>query len=70
VSTLLHAAVYMFLLNLLNVLVRIANKMGLKKSGNQQSIAMQLLTQQHSNIFPVFSNGLSKTIEPESSKQL
>jgi hypothetical protein len=30
VSTLLHATVYMFLHNLLNVLVQIANKMGLK----------------------------------------
>jgi hypothetical protein len=29
VSTLLHATVYMFLHNLLNVLVQIANKMGL-----------------------------------------
>jgi hypothetical protein len=31
VSTLLHATVYMFLHNLLNVLVQIANKMGLQK---------------------------------------
>jgi hypothetical protein len=31
VSTLLHAIVYMFLHNLLNVLVQIANKMGLQK---------------------------------------
>jgi hypothetical protein len=31
VSTLLHATVYVFLLNLLNVLVHIANKMGLQK---------------------------------------
>jgi hypothetical protein len=30
-STLLHATVYMFLHNLLNVLVHIANKIGLKK---------------------------------------
>jgi hypothetical protein len=30
VSTLLHATVYMFLHNLLNVLVQIANKMGLQ----------------------------------------
>jgi hypothetical protein len=30
-STLLHAPVYMFLLNLLNVLVQIPNKMGLQK---------------------------------------
>jgi hypothetical protein len=30
VSTLLHATVYMFLCNLLNVLVHIENKMGLK----------------------------------------
>jgi hypothetical protein len=30
-STLLHATVYMFLHNLLNVLVQIANKMGLHK---------------------------------------
>jgi ribosomal protein L32E len=30
-STLLHATVYMFLHNLLNVLVQIANKMGLQK---------------------------------------
>jgi hypothetical protein len=33
VSTLLHATVYMLLHNLLNVLVQIANKMGLKKCG-------------------------------------
>jgi hypothetical protein len=31
VSTLLHATVNMFLRNLLNVLVQIANKMGLQK---------------------------------------
>jgi hypothetical protein len=31
-STLLHATVYMFLHNLLNVLVQIANKMGLPKN--------------------------------------
>jgi hypothetical protein len=31
VTTLLHAAVYMFLHNLLNVLIHIANKMGLQK---------------------------------------
>jgi hypothetical protein len=31
VSTFLHATVYMFLHNLLNVLVQIANKMGLQK---------------------------------------
>jgi ribosomal protein L32E len=31
VSTLLHATVYMFLHNLLNVPVQIANKMGLQK---------------------------------------
>jgi hypothetical protein len=31
VSTLLHATVYMFLHNLLNALVQIANKMGLRK---------------------------------------
>jgi hypothetical protein len=31
VSTLLHATVYMFLNNLLNVLVQIAYKMGLQK---------------------------------------
>jgi hypothetical protein len=31
VSTLLHAIVYMFLHNLLNVLVHIANKIGLQK---------------------------------------
>jgi hypothetical protein len=31
VSTLLHATVYMFLHNFLNVLVQIANKMGLQK---------------------------------------
>jgi hypothetical protein len=31
VSTFLHATVYMFLHNLLNVLVQIANTMGLKK---------------------------------------
>jgi hypothetical protein len=31
VSTLLHATVYMFLHNLLNVLVQIANKMGLQQ---------------------------------------
>jgi hypothetical protein len=31
VSTLLHATVYIFLHNLLNVLVQIANKMGLQK---------------------------------------
>jgi hypothetical protein len=30
-STLLHATVYVFLHNLLNVLVQIANKMGLQK---------------------------------------
>jgi hypothetical protein len=30
-STLIHATVYMFLHNLLNVLVQIANKMGLQK---------------------------------------
>jgi hypothetical protein len=30
-STLLHATVYIFLHNLLNVLVHIANKMGLQK---------------------------------------
>jgi hypothetical protein len=33
VSTLLHATVYMFLHNLLNVLVQIANEMGLEKYG-------------------------------------
>jgi hypothetical protein len=32
VSTLLHATVYMFLHSLLNVLVQIANKMGLQKN--------------------------------------
>jgi hypothetical protein len=32
-STLLHASVYMFLNNLLNALVHIANKMGLQKKG-------------------------------------
>jgi hypothetical protein len=32
VSTFLHATVYMFLHNLLNVLVQIANKMGLQKN--------------------------------------
>jgi hypothetical protein len=32
VSTLLHATVYMFLHNLLNVLLQIANKMGLQKN--------------------------------------
>jgi hypothetical protein len=32
VSTLLHATVYVFLHNLLNVLVQIANEMGLKKA--------------------------------------
>jgi hypothetical protein len=32
VSILLHAIVYMFLYNLLNVLVQIANKMGLQKN--------------------------------------
>jgi hypothetical protein len=32
VGTLLHATVYMFLHNLLNVLVHIANKMGLQKN--------------------------------------
>jgi hypothetical protein len=32
VSTLLHATVHMFLYNLLNVLVQVANKMGLKNS--------------------------------------
>jgi hypothetical protein len=31
VSTLLHATVYMFLHNLLNVLIQIANKIGLQK---------------------------------------
>jgi hypothetical protein len=31
VSTLIHAIVYVFLHNLLNVLVQIANKMGLQK---------------------------------------
>jgi hypothetical protein len=31
VSTLLHAIVYLFLHNLLNVLVQIANKIGLQK---------------------------------------
>jgi hypothetical protein len=31
-STLLHATVYVYLHNLLNVLVQIANKMGLKNS--------------------------------------
>jgi hypothetical protein len=31
VSTLLHGTVYMFLYTLVNVLVRIVNKMGLKK---------------------------------------
>jgi hypothetical protein len=31
-STLLHATVYMFLRNLLNVPVQIANKMGLQKN--------------------------------------
>jgi hypothetical protein len=31
VSTLLHATVYLFLHNLLNVLVEIANKMGFRK---------------------------------------
>jgi hypothetical protein len=34
VSTLLHATVYMFLHNLLNVLVQIANKIGLQKKNN------------------------------------
>jgi hypothetical protein len=34
VSTLLHATVYMFLQNLLNLLVQIANKMGLQKNSN------------------------------------
>jgi hypothetical protein len=36
VSTLLHATVYMFLHNLLNVLVHIANKMGLQKKNLKQ----------------------------------
>jgi hypothetical protein len=31
-STLLHATVYVFLINLLNVLLQIANKMGLQKN--------------------------------------
>jgi hypothetical protein len=35
VSTLLHATIYMFLHNLLNVLVQIANKMGLQKKTMQ-----------------------------------
>jgi hypothetical protein len=35
VSTLLHATVYVFLHNLLNVLVQIANKMGLQKKNTQ-----------------------------------
>jgi hypothetical protein len=36
VSTLLHAIVYVFLHNLLNVLVQIANKMGLQKKLGRQ----------------------------------
>jgi hypothetical protein len=32
VSTLLHATVYMLLHNLLNALVQVANKIGLKKN--------------------------------------
>jgi hypothetical protein len=39
VSTLLHATVYMFLHNLLNVLVQSANKMGLQK----QIVSQKLL---------------------------
>jgi hypothetical protein len=38
VSTLLHATVYMFLHNLLNVLVQIANKMALQKKANLDEI--------------------------------
>jgi hypothetical protein len=37
VSTLLHATVYMLLHNLLNVLVQIANKMGLQKKPSSSS---------------------------------
>jgi hypothetical protein len=35
-STLLHATVYMFSHNLLNVLVQIANKMGLQKKNSEK----------------------------------
>jgi hypothetical protein len=38
VSTLLYATVYMFLHNLLNVLVQITNKMGFKKNINTNAL--------------------------------
>jgi hypothetical protein len=38
-STLLHATVYMFLHNLLNVLVQIANKMGLQIKARTMLVA-------------------------------
>jgi hypothetical protein len=43
VGTLLHATVYMLLHNLLNVLVQIANKMGLKKSVSRLSTQCEIL---------------------------
>jgi hypothetical protein len=40
VSTLLHATVYVFLRSLLNVLLEIANKMGLQKNCHAVNVTM------------------------------
>jgi hypothetical protein len=64
-STLLHATVYMFLHNLLNVLVQIANKMGLqKKSLSRLSMQCGTLNVSHpyrlprpiTNCFKILNN--------------
>jgi hypothetical protein len=41
-NTLLHATVYMFLHNLLNVLVQVANKMGLLKMASYQQTSIHI----------------------------
>jgi hypothetical protein len=47
-STLLHDTVYMFLHSLLNVLVQIANKMGLQRNTPQRPLTYTVaLTKQH-----------------------
>jgi hypothetical protein len=50
VSTLLHATVYVFLHNLLNVQVQIANKMGLQKYFVELVLSSQSVTQKQINI--------------------
>jgi hypothetical protein len=58
VSTLLHATVYMFLHNLLNVLVQIANKMGLQKKIPIQSASQ--IEMSHVGMLP--SSGIERRV--------